>query len=86
MAQELLEVCFEMNGLPAGMRGRQRAYEAFEYKYETPEEAEEHKQRYAEARLGDATTGDQKNVFDRIYKSICMKRRMRAKALKKQQK
>ena len=86
MAQELLEVRYETNGLPAGILQRQREYGSCQYKFETLEELEEYKQRYSEARLGDATTGEQKNACDRIYKLICMKRRMRAKALKKQQK
>ena len=86
MAQRVLEVRYEINGLASSLLQRQRPYEMYQYKFESLEEAEEYKQRYAEARMGNASTGEQKNASDRIYKSICMKRRMKAKALKKQQK
>jgi hypothetical protein len=53
-----------------------------DYQYNSKEEYEEMKQRYREAKLGQASTGEQKNATDRIYKIILMKRRMKAKALK----
>jgi hypothetical protein len=74
------------NPLHYTARANQKVVERCAYKFETEEEIEEFNQRYRDARLGDKTTGEQKNTTDRIYKMICMKRRMKAKALKKQQK
>jgi hypothetical protein len=53
------------------------------YMFQTEEEVDEFKQRYQSSNIGHATEGEQRNASDRIYKLICMKRRMRAKALKK---
>ena len=57
-------------------------YSCVDYQFNSKEESEEMKQRYREAKLGGATTGEQKNASDRIYRIILMKRRMKAKALK----
>jgi hypothetical protein len=61
----------------------QRAYSVLAYKFISNEEQEEYLQRYRDARIGDKTTGEQKNAGDRIYNLILMKRRMRARMNKK---
>ena len=89
MASELFygnDATITYNPMHYTAKSSQKVYSSCAYKFETDEEVEEFNQRYRDARLGDKTTGEQKNTTDRIYKMICMKRRMKAKALKKQQK
>ncbi len=63
----------------------QKVYTSSCYRFESQEEHDEYQQLYKNAKIGHETTGEQKNASERIYKFICMKRRMKKRMINKKQ-
>lgn len=84
MAQQLQELGIA-SIFYAGIGENQKIINSMHYTFISLEEEEQFRQMYKNTRIG-RSKEEQMNTSNRIYKLICMKRRMNAKTLKKQQK